>query len=731
MAQHPFYHAKYIKAQEEPSAFSLYDPIPLFRREFTLTQEIREATLFVQSPGFANYYVNGKPITEDIFISAVSDYSKILWFNEYDVTALLKQGTNTIGVIAGNGFFNESFHTPWAYDEAPFRDAPQFMLSLVINGVCVLVSDEGFRVSKEHSPIIYSHLRSGEYYDARKDDGAWLSSGYDDGDWQSAIVRKKPVTAELRPICCQPVRETEIYRPRSITKTELGYLVDFGVTISGYIAFTLSAESGDEIVFRYTEEVDEALCPKYNRMNGKNFYPQSPFHVNKMIASGKRDTFKPRFCYHGFRYVLIEGLRKAPEPEQICAYFIHQDVERRSSFASGNRVLNYIYEAGIRSTYSNLFWSLTDCPTREKLGWANDAQASIEQALINFDIVPLFEKWFEDLKSSMREDGALPGVIPSSGWGFDAGPICDGLLYELPYRVYLYTGESKMLIEAIPYFERYVGYLAEKIKAGHTFTYGDWMGYACSKVVPKNFVRDFYFMKALEITAFAHKLAGTEVARWTDYYEAEKEAFLDRYLDRDGRCVIDQQSSLAMILMTGLYRDRETIREQLVAAVERDELKLTSGMVGVQYLYHALSVCGRADLAYRMITETEPGYKTWWRHGATTLWERWEGENDGSHNHHMFAGIIAWFYRSLLGIEPRPDVAGFQRIDLCPVFLKELGYADGHMETVRGRVDASWRFEENGIRYTVTVPKTIEATFRGKTLQAGKNEFLLSFDEAC
>ncbi len=448
-----------------------------------------------------------------------------------------------------------------------------------------------------------------------------------------------------------------------------------------------------------------------------------------MIASGGEDTFKPMFSYHGFRYVLIEGLREMPSPEKIRAYFTHQDVARRSSFTSGSEVLNYIYNAGIRSTYSNLFWCLTDCPTREKLGWANDAQASVEQTLINFDIVPLFRQWFEDVKSSMRGDGALPGIIPTSGWGFDAGPICDGLLFELPYRIYLYTGDSSMLCDAIPYFERYIGYLSGRIAEGHTFTYGDWMGYTCSKVVPKNFVRDFYLMKALEITAFAHELRDGDGGEWAARFEEEKAAFLDRYLDGDGKCVIDQQSSLAMLLMTGLYRDAEIIKKQLVAAVERDTLRLTSGMVGVQYLYHALSACGRADLAYRMITETEPGYRTWYNHGATTLWERWEGEEDGSHNHHMFAGVISWFYRSLLGIEPTARAPGFRRIELKPSFVRALGHASGHTETVAGRIDAAWRFEENGVRYTVTVPEGVEATFRGEKLRTGKNEFLISVED--
>lgn len=724
MTPNPFHNAKYIKAVNKPDAFSFYDPLPLFRREFTVDEPIEKATIFVQSPGFATYYINGRNITEDIFISAISEYHKILWYNQYDVTALLQKGKNTLCIIAGNGFFNESFRSAWDYDKAPWRDAPQAMAALYINGKEHLVTDETFRADRKRSPIIYSHLRSGEYYDARKADDAWLFAGYDDSAWGHAITATSP-KGTLRETPCPAIREAEVIVPVSVTETDCGYLVDFGITSAGYMEITLKAQRDDEITFRYAEEIDEENHLQYNRMNRTCYYAESPFHMNKMIASGGVDTFKPMFSYHGFRYVLIEGLREKPSLDSMRAYFIHQNIGRRSEFSSGNDVLNYIYRAGLRSTYSNLFWSLTDCPTREKLGWANDAQASIEQTLINFDILSLYEKWFEDLKAAMREDGALPGIIPTSGWGFDAGPICDGLLYELPYRIYLYTGDSKMLTEAIPYFERYIGYLSGMIAKGHTFTYGDWMGYTCSKVVPKDFVRDFYLMKALFVTRFAHRLTGTEVSLWEARYEEEKEAFLTRYLDENGKCVIDQQSSLAMLLMSGLYRDRETIARQLVAAVERDELRLTSGMVGVQYLYHALADAGRADLAYKMITETEPGYKTWFNHGATTLWERWEGEDDGSHNHHMFAGIISWFYRSLLGIAPSAEAPGFARIELCPKFLSAPGLVEGYEDTVRGRIEASWRYENGGFRYTVTIPEGIEAIFRGNKLSVGKNEFFI------
>lgn len=723
----PFGTASYIKAQKSPSPFSLYDPSPLFRREFEINEEIREAKLFVQSPSFAEYYINAISVTADRFISPISDYRKILWYNVYDVAHLLRKGKNVLGVITGNGFFNEPFESGWHFPTAEWRDAPQFLLRLEVNGEELLVSDTDWKCSLEDSPIIFSHLRSGEAFDARKYDPSWLTVGYDDSAWQTPILRTMPLTGELRLTPCQPVRECEQIEPISVQQTPDGaYLVDFGVTVSGYMEITLQAERGREIIFRYTEEIDDSLRPQYNNMDKPVFYVESPFQVNRLIASGGTDTFKPLFSYHGFRYIIIEGLTDAPAPDSIHAYFVHQDVARRSTFDSGNEILNFIYNAGIRSTYSNMFWSLTDCPTREKLGWANDAQYSIEQTLINFDILPLYEKWFEDLKSSMRDDGALPGIIPSPDWGFDYGPVCDFLLYELPYRIYLYTGNREMLVGAIPYFERYAHYMTEKLSdENFIFGLGDWLGYCNSKLVSKRFVQEFYLLKVCKITAFARELANLDASEWKARYEMEAKRFMQTYLDENGRCVFDAQTPCAMMLKEGLCRDRQVLADQLVAAVERDACVLTCGMVGVQYLYDALMYCGRADLALRMITKSDPGYRTWFKHGATTLWERWAGEDDGSHNHHMFSGVIAWFYKALLGIEPKEGAPAFAAIDLIPCFLPSLGFVRGSMQTTRGEIRAEWRAVDGGFRYTVEIPEGVRATFRGQTLAAGSNEFFV------
>ncbi len=716
-----FGNAKYIKAQELPSAYAAIDPAPLFRKEFTLPAMATSAYITVQSPGFACVYVNGHPMTEDKFISPVSDYRKILWYHSYDVTALLRPGKNVIGVIAGNGFFNESFESAWHYPQAPWRDAPQFLLSLTVDGEIAVVSDESWKVSREHSHIVYNHLRSGETADMRKFDPTWMAVGYDDSDWQNALLRQRPVTGELRLTPCQPVREAEAVRPVSVTEVEGGYLVDFGVTLSGYVSITLQAPRGQEVRLLYAEELDENNQPKHNYMNAPWYYPESPFQTDTVIASGGVDTFKPSFSYYGFRYVRIEGLPAMPLPDTITAYFLHQDVARRSTFESGDPVLNYIFEAGIRSTYSNMFWSLTDCPTREKLGWTNDAQASAEQTLINFDIVPLYEKWYEDIKAAMAEDGSMPGIVPSAGWGFNHGPVCDCLLYELPYRVYQYTGDSRMLTDALPYLERYAVFLEEKIAEKFPFPLSDWQGNGNSPLIPLEFILDFYLIKALNVTALAHKLAGDDAAPWQQKLSDKTQAFLNTWLDADDRATVDEQTSVAMMLCAGLYRDKQVLAEQLKAAVDRENGTITCGMVGIQYLNEALTDCGYAALAYRLITQSEPGYKTWYRDGATTLWEVWDGKDVGSHNHHMFSNVLAWLHKSLLGIcVSKP---GFEELTLSPHFIEQIGFVRGSADTVRGRIEAAWELCDDHFVYTVTVPEGIKATYCEQPLSPGKHRF--------
>ena len=722
--------AKFMKAAEKAHGYAMYDPVPFFRREFTVDEPITSAELLVQAPGFGRFYLNGADVTEDLFISATGDYDKILWYHTYDVTALLSEGKNVLAAIAGNGFLNESFETAWDFDTAAWRDAPKLLLCLRVNGKVTLVSDERFKVSLAHSHITFSHIRSGEYVDMRKYDTAWREVGFDDSDWQQALTCELPRAARLLPVPCEAVREFERFSPTRIFTAEDGAtVVDFGETISGYAEVMLSEPAGTEVVFYYAEEVDAAGNLKHNKMDDHHFYRGNPFQINRMIASGGLDVFKPLFTYHGFRYIRIVGLTKPLDAAQITAIFTHQNIARRADFQSGSAVLNYIYRAGIRSSYSNMFWVMTDCPTREKLGWTNDAAASMAQLLINFDIVPMLEKWFEDIKASMFADGSLHGTVPAPDWpwGHICGPVCDYILFEIPYRVYLHEGRPEMLLAGIPYFKRYIAFLENALASGRKFELDDWLSNA-RHAVPGEMIWSIYLLKDLEVAIFALGLAGEDKAPYEQKAAALRAALAGEYLDESGRCSIAQQAAIAMLQMTGVG-NRGVLAAQLVEQVMADGCQFRMGMVGMQFLFDALTEAGRGDLAYRLLVETEPGYRTWCERGETTLWEKWNGENSGSHNHHMLSGVIAWFFRSLLGIAPTEEAPGYAEITLRPSFIRALGEASGYFDTVRGRIEAAWRFAGDTVTYTVTVPEGITAYYDGQKLQTGQNIFYIKTED--
>jgi alpha-L-rhamnosidase len=285
-----------------------------------------------------------------------------------------------------------------------------------------------------------------------------------------------------------------------------------------------------------------------------------------------------------------------------------------------------------------------------------------------------------------------------------------------------------MLTDAIPYFEKYIKYLEGRINSGDPFDLADWMDANKGRLIPKEFVAEFYLLKALKITAIACEIAkmGSETR---EKFNQKKIEFIQKYIDDSGRCIINQQSSVAMMLELECGEYERTLKEQIIEVVWRDELRITCGMVGFQYLYDALARVGRADLAYKMITESAPGYKSWYDAGATTLWERWDRKNLGSHNHHMFSGVIAWFFRGLLGTSPKESAPGFERIDLRPCFVKELGSVSGEMKTVRGIIKAGWRYENGGFTYSVTLPSGIAAEFEGQRLVVGENTFFIKSSE--
>ena len=281
----PFKNISFIKTDTEfIYDFSTENYAPMFRKKFTITNR-GNARLYVCGLGYGYYYINGKKVSDDLFTAPPSDYNKTLWFNEYDVTHLTWEGENTIAVMCGNGWYNETIPTQWKFNEAAWRDNPKFILKLEVNGEAVVESDESWKCS-QRSAVLFNQLRMGEYYDANICGEDWIMPDFDDSSWQNAVKDLSSPGGIFRRCECEPIREHEIYKPVKIIKnSDSSYLFDFGQNMSGYIRLTTRAGKGNEFVIRYAECIDEENQLAYYGMD--TYYCKSGFQTDKFISSGK------------------------------------------------------------------------------------------------------------------------------------------------------------------------------------------------------------------------------------------------------------------------------------------------------------------------------------------------------------------------------------------------------------------------------------------------------------
>lgn len=715
---------KFIKPNREfVKEFRDADLAPMFRKKFVLNNT-NNASLEVCALGYGYFYINGEKVTQDLFISAVSDYRKTLWVHRYDVTRLLKKGENILTAILGNGFYNETFKTPWKHYLAVWRDIPKLALRLEVNGETILKSDDTFRCCPE-SAITFNQLRIGECFDSRLYDENWKNYDYDDSAWEYAIADSCPPSGKFRLCECEPIRECGEYPAVCIRQTgKQRYLFDIGQNISGYVRLRVCEESGTVLTLRHAEEIDENGDLKLNGLNV--LYSEVPFQTDCVICNGKPLMWHPMFTYHGFRYVEIDGFPSMPDRNAVTGIFVHQDLERMSEFSCSDPILNKIYEYGIISTYSNLHYALTDCPTREKLGWLNDAQASAEQMCINFDIEKFFKKWMVDICDSMRSNGMMPGIVPTPDWGYDNGPVADGALFEIPYKVYLYTGKIDLLKETYPYFLKYLEYFRQCERNGVRFPLADWNGLN-NLSTPVEMISQFYGIKFCAIAAETADLLGDQAESdvLKKEYLRRKNAIEAEYLGQDGRCIVNEQTAVAMMIVLGAYKEIGPLAAQLEERVREADGHFSCGMVGMQYIADALTICGKTDLVVTALTvEGAPGFRDWIDRGATTLWETWRDKFTDSRNHHMFSCVLAWMFKVLGGIRTEPNGKGFLEVKIEPHYAKGIEHCKVARKTEMGNIRLSWfRVKKGKIDVHLEIPHGVRAIWRNQILTEGKYYF--------
>lgn len=699
-------------------------PAPWFRKEFAATKEIESARAYIAVAGLYELFINGNKIGNHRLDPMYTRFDRRTLYVTYDITKQLQQGNNAVGVLLGNGWYNHQSTAVWFFDEAPWRSRPKFCLDMHItytDGTKAIISS-GTDWKTTFSDVIFNSIYTAEHQDAQLKQPGWNTAGFNDKNWGNAMAVSAPSNNIVAQVL-HPIRNVEKIAAVNMVKfSETNYLFNLGRNISGVSHIKVKGEKGTTLRLVHAERLDEN--GKADQSNIDVHYrptdDSDPFATDIYILSGNEEEFMPHFNYKGFQYVEVFSDKPIRlTRESLTGYFMHSDVPVGGQIHSSNPTLNKIWEATNNSYLANLFGFPTDCPQREKNGWTGDAHIAIETGLYNFDGITVYEKWLADHRDEQQPNGVLPAIIPTSGWGYHwaNGPDWTSTIAIIPWNIYLFYGDSKLLSDCYDNIKRYVDHINEDSPDGLTsWGLGDWV--PVKSKAPKEFTSSLYYYTDVKILAKAAALFGkqTDTEKYSALAEKIKNAINNKYLDKASGMYGDGlQTELSAALFWGVVPEKlkSKVAANLADRVIKDNKHIDVGLLGTKTILNALSENGYAELAYEVaLQESYPSWGWWIKNGATTLYENWniESDRDLSMNHIMFGEIGAWFYKGLGGIFPDSEKPGFKNIILKPHFVSFLDYFNASHKAPGGEIVSSWKKENNTILYTVTVPANSTAT---------------------
>ena len=700
-------------------------PAPYFRKEIRVGKKIKSARAYVAAAGLFELSINGQKIGDHKMDPTYTRFDRRNLYVTHDVTSELKNGENAIGVLLGNGWYNHQSTAVWYFHEASWRARPKFCMDLRLayedGSVEIISTDNSWKTSQ--SPVIFNSIYTAEHYDGQLEQPGWDTPGFDATAWKSAENTPAPsqnITAQA----LQPIRNVEKIHPVSMKKiNDRTYVFDLGRNISGVSELTLSGIKGTKLKLIHGELLDENGSVDLSNID-VHYRPtddSDPFQTDIFILGGNGDeTFSPRFNYKGFQYIEVKSDRPTQlDSTSLVGYVMHSDVPPVGKITSSNPTINKIWIAGNNSYLSNLFGYPTDCPQREKNGWTGDAHIAIETGLYSFDAITVYEKWMADHRDEQQPNGVLPAIIPTDGWGYHwaNGPDWTSTIALIPWNVYLFYGDTKILSDNYDNIKQYVDHIDDLYPSGLTdWGLGDWV--PVKSRAPKELTSTTYYFADALILSRAAGILGKQVdeKHYAEVAEKIRNAFNEKYLNEGtGIYGNGMQTELSMPLLWGLVPDdlKNMVAANLARKVAEDDFHIDVGLLGSKAILNALSENGYAEAAYKVASqETFPSWGWWIVNGATTFYENWdiEAKRDLSLNHIMFGEINAWFYKALGGIKPDPAQPGFKNILLKPNFVEDLDQFSAEHDGPYGKIISSWEKDGKSIIYKITIPPNSSAT---------------------
>lgn len=717
-------------------------PAAYFRKEFATTKKIQSATVYIAAAGLYELRINGARVGDHVLDPGYTRFDRRNLYVTYDVTHLLQEN-NAIGVLLGNGWYNHQSTAVWYFHKAPWRARPKFCLDLRItytDGTAeVVCTSTSWKTAL--SPVVFNSIYTGEHYDANQEKEGWDQPFYADKEWRNSRVAAAP-SKNIVSQQMHPIRQTEEIPARSMRKiSSKQYIFDLGRNIAGISKLQVAGDSGTVVYVTHSELLDEQGNLDLSNID-LHYRPtddSDPFQTDIYTLSGGSETFSPHFNYKGFQYVEVSSSKPiALTKESLVGIVLHSDVPQIGHIHSSNETLNKIWEATNSSYLANLFGYPTDCPQREKNGWTGDAHIANETGLYNFDGITIYEKWLHDHQDEQQPNGVLPSIIPSDGWGYDwgNGPDWTSTIAIIPWNIYLFYGDSRLLESCYFNIKSYVDHITNTSEGYLTnWGLGDWIPVTTKP--PVEYTSSLYNYVDVSILAHAAKLLGhtSDYQHYSALAANIKSAFNEKYLNKEtGIYGAGSQTELSAALHWGIVPEAYVVQvaKNLANKVMADDKHLNVGLLGSKTILNALSENGYATLAYEMASqETYPSWGWWVVNGLQTLPENWDlspKKNDMSLNHIMFGEISAWYYKALGGIKPDPNNPGFRSFLLEPNFVNGLDTFEARYNATQGEIISSWKRDKKGkVHYHCVIPpnSSCELTLKAKRISGDMQSYII------
>lgn len=735
------------------------------QKEFPVKKRVVKARIYATGLGAYHLSFNGSKVGHEVLTPGWTHYLKTLHYQTYEIPAEeVTSGTNFITVTLGNAWWSSGLGWgggKFSYSQGPCRLLFRMELEFYDGTKQVIVSDDTWLARL--SPLVSNTLYDGEVYDARlENSNNWVKASLLDTESNTTtLFSDQPgpnkaeeadifSTAALRLTASPspPVRITEELQPVAITEPKKGrYVLDFGQNVVGFVHLKAEGKAGKELTMKFAELLtDKGLA---DQANLRSIRP-----TDKYIFKGYgTEEWEPRFTYHGFRYVEVEGLSKKPDTHTFTAKVIHSDLPAAGSFACSEDLLNKIYAITVRSLKGNLMDVPTDCPQRdERLGWMGDAQIFTPTASYSMNTNAFFAKWERDIADGQHSSGYVYDVNPKIVVGGPSKPAWGDAVVIVPYQMYRFYGDKRILEENYAAMQAWVEYMnnhpstrqygiyhfqsGEGDKAW--YGYGDWVPVEASPSKPIGGAYQFYSNRLLsEIAGIlkkkpdAEKYAAIAAKTAARYNELYYDKGTDNYLG-------GTQAANLIPLSLGIATEKAAVAENITKNVIEKGNHLSTGFIATQMLLPALSEAGQHELAYKVATQrTYPSWGYMIDNGATTMWELWNSDKEkpegmNSRNHFAYGSLGEWFYEYLAGIRRDPASEGFKHFLLAPMPAGNLQWAEASYLSPYGKISSRWDKTAEKFTLKCTVPANstarVQLPLEGKTAPVIKESGKVVFD---